>query len=98
MSTDGPLIEVRDLRYRYPGTDRDILRIPFLDVTGQGMIAITGPSGAGKSTLIELLAGTLRGEYEGSVEVLGLEWSHLRRDAERQRHLRRIGLIPQACN
>lgn len=96
MPADDPsTIRVRDLRYRYPGTDRDVLRIPFLDIRGRGMIAITGPSGAGKSTLIELLAGTLRGDYSGSVEVLGEEWSQLRRDADRQRHLRRIGLIPQ---
>lgn len=95
MVTVDPLVRVRDLRYRYPGADCDVLRIPFLDITGRGMIAITGPSGAGKSTLIELLAGTLRGDYQGTVEVLGQEWSQIRRDADRQRHLRRIGLIPQ---
>lgn len=90
-----PLVRIRDLRYRYPGADHDVLRIPFLDVNGAGLIAITGPSGAGKSTLIEILAGTLRGDYSGSVQVLGQEWSDLHRDAERQRHLRRIGFIPQ---
>lgn len=90
-----PLIRIRDLRYRYPGSGRDVLRIPFLDVSGRGLIAVTGPSGVGKSTLIELLAGTLNEPYEGSVEVLGVEWKQLTRDADRQRHLRKIGLIPQ---
>ena len=90
-----PVIMVRDLRFRYPGTSEDVLRVPFLDVPATGMTAITGPSGAGKSTLIELLAGTLREPYEGSVQVLGTEWRSLTRDADRQRQLRRIGLIPQ---
>jgi ABC-type lipoprotein export system ATPase subunit len=95
MSGTDPLIRIRDLRYRYPGADHDVLRIQVLDVHGTGLIAVTGPSGAGKSTLIEILAGTLRGTYSGSVQVLGREWSDLRRDADRQRHLRRIGFIPQ---
>jgi ABC-type bacteriocin/lantibiotic exporter with double-glycine peptidase domain len=67
------LIQVRGLRFQYPGADRDVLRIPALDVTTHGMTAITGPSGVGKSTLIELLAGTLRGPYDGSLVVLGKE-------------------------
>jgi ABC-type lipoprotein export system ATPase subunit len=37
----------------------------------------------------------LQSGYQGSVEVLGSEWRDLRRDAGRQRHLRRIGFIPQ---
>lgn len=89
------LVRIRDLRFAYRGATDDVLRIPFLDVTGRGLIAITGPSGVGKSTLIELLAGTLREPYGGSVMVLGQEWKDLRRDADRQRQLRRIGLIPQ---
>jgi ABC-type lipoprotein export system ATPase subunit len=44
---------------------------------------------------MELLAGTLREPYHGSLQVLGVELRELRRDAERQRHLRRVGLIPQ---
>ena len=89
------LLRIRDLRYRYPGSQEDILRIPSLDVSGRGLIALTGPSGAGKTTLVELLAGTLRESYDGHVQVLGREWKDLRKDADRQRHMRRIGLIPQ---
>jgi putative ABC transport system ATP-binding protein len=90
-----PFISVRDLRFRYPGTDHDVLSIPYLDVEKAGLVAVTGPSGAGKSTLVELMAGTLREPYEGSLRVLGQEWKELRRDRPRQIHLRRIGLIPQ---
>ena len=88
-------IRIRDLRFRYPGSAHEILRIPSLDIGGRGLIALTGPSGAGKSTLVELLAGTLREEYDGSVEVLGTELKSLTSDAARQRHIRRIGFIPQ---
>ena len=94
MAEVAPLVRIRDLAYSYP-RGPEILRIPALDVSGRGLIAITGPSGAGKSTFVELLAGTLQSGYEGSVEVLGSEWRDLRRDADRQRHLRRIGFIPQ---
>jgi len=68
MSAVAPLVRIRDLAYSYPGGP-EILRIPALDVSGRGLIAITGPSGAGKSTFAELLAGTLQSGYQGSVEV-----------------------------
>ena len=95
MHSDEPSVHIRDLRFRYPGSPRDTLQIPALDVSGRGLVALTGPSGAGKSTLIELLAGTLREPYMGSVRVLGIELRDLTRDADRQRHIRRVGLIPQ---
>ncbi|MDB5064353.1 MAG: putative ABC-type transport system, ATPase component [Chloroflexi bacterium] len=88
-------VRIRDLRYRYRGTDRDVLRMATLDVDGPGLLAVVGKTGAGKTTLMELLAGTLREPYHGSMQVLGVELRDLRRDADRQRHLRRVGLIPQ---
>jgi putative ABC transport system ATP-binding protein len=91
----GALVRIRNLRFRYPGAARDTLVIPALDIGGGGLTALTGPSGVGKSTLVELLAGTLREPYEGTIEVLGVEWKTLNRDADRQRQIRRIGLIPQ---
>ena len=90
-----PAVRVRDLRYRYRGGERDILRIGALDVDGPGLLAVTGPTGVGKTTLMELIAGTLREPYQGSIRVLGVELRDLRRDRDRQCHLRRIGLIPQ---
>lgn len=67
----------------------------MLEVPAKGLVAITGDSGAGKSTLVQLLAGTLREPYEGTLEVLGKEWRSLQRDVDRQRLLRRIGFVPQ---
>lgn len=95
ISATAPVVAIRDLRYRFPGSDQDVLRIPQLDIWSPGLTAITGPSGAGKSTLVEILAGTLREPFDGQVVVLGHDLARLERDADRQRHIRRIGLIPQ---
>jgi ABC-type lipoprotein export system ATPase subunit len=88
-------IHIFGLRYRYPGADHDVLQVASLDIDSPGLTAVTGPSGSGKSTLVELIAGTLREPYSGELDVLGVDIQTLRRDADRQRHLRRIGLIPQ---
>ena len=48
-------IEVRNLSFRYPGTDKPVLRdINFTVEPGQ-MIALVGRSGSGKSTLANLI-------------------------------------------
>ncbi len=95
MDEQPPCVLIRDLRFCYPNSPEDVLRIPSLSIHGRSVIALTGPSGAGKSTLVELLAGTLREPYQGSVQVLGTELKTLTRDGDRQRHVRRVGLIPQ---
>jgi len=49
-------IEFRDVSFRYPGTERDVLTgISFRVEPGQ-RIAVVGPTGSGKSTLVSLLA------------------------------------------
>ena len=57
-----PIVRVRDLRYRYPGTDQDVLRIPFLDVTGSGLIALTD-SETGQPLLIDTGDARVRERY-----------------------------------
>lgn len=51
-------LEVHDLTYRYPGTERGIKQA-CLRLTRGSLTVITGPIGAGKSTLLRTLLGLL---------------------------------------
>jgi energy-coupling factor transport system ATP-binding protein len=75
MSTSSDVvIRVRDLRFRYPSTERDALAGVDLDVRRGEFVGVTGPSGAGKSTLCLCLKGLVpAGTFSGSVTVAGVE-------------------------
>jgi ATP-binding cassette, subfamily B, multidrug efflux pump len=51
-------IEFRDVTFRYPGTDRDVLRGVSFRVPAGATVAVVGATGAGKSTLASLLVRT----------------------------------------
>jgi branched-chain amino acid transport system ATP-binding protein len=57
-STEGALLEVRDLSVRYGSIEA--LRGVSLSVMPGEFVAIIGPNGAGKSTLVNTVAGLLR--------------------------------------
>ena len=48
-------IEFRDVSFRYPGTQRDVLQHISFRVPAGATVALVGPTGAGKSTIIALL-------------------------------------------
>ncbi len=56
--TPGPLpVQLRDVRFRYPGAEHDALSPIDLDIDVGEHIAVTGANGSGKTTLMLLLAG-----------------------------------------
>lgn len=65
------LLELRDVRFRYPGAEDDVLRGVSLRIPFGSRLAVVGPSGAGKSTLIDILLG-LSEPTGGSMEIDGI--------------------------
>ena len=63
-------IELKDVSYRFPGTQHDVLRHINLQVAAGECIAIEGLSGCGRSTLLQVLAGILQPDH-GQVLVNG---------------------------
>ena len=83
-------IELRRVGFRYPGSERYVLRGLDLTVRPGERVAIVGRTGAGKSTLLALLA-RLYDPDEGAILVGGRdarEWTRA--------ELRRVfGIVPQ---
>jgi len=87
------MIEIRNLRFRYPvGGFR--LAVPEFCVDAGETVAIVGASGSGKSTLLSLVAGILQPDA-GHVAVDGVEVSALADGARRAFRLHRLGLVFQ---
>ena len=69
-------IEFRSVSFRYPGTERDVLRdISFLAKTGE-TVAVVGPTGSGKSTLVSLIPRVYN-PSEGEILLDGVPLSEL---------------------
>lgn len=52
-------IEVKDLSFRYPGTEKDILKNAEMVIPVGKSIGVVGPSGAGKTTTVDIILGLL---------------------------------------
>ncbi|WP_349827061.1 ABC transporter ATP-binding protein [Brevibacterium litoralis] len=70
-----PVIRVKDLSFRYPGTDRDTLRNVDLTIDRGDFVAVVGGNGSAKTTLCKTFNGLVphywNGDFAGSVHVDG---------------------------
>ena len=64
------IFEVENIRFRYPGGDRDVLNDVSFTIEEGEVWSILGPNGAGKSTLLDCMAA-LRTHTSGSIRLLG---------------------------
>ena len=69
-------LSVRNVTYRYPGTEQDALSDINLDIKPGEIIALVGPNGAGKTTLASLLVG-LRRPTSGVIAVDDINMAEL---------------------
>ena len=94
---NSPVINLRQLRFSWPGSPRPVLEIDELAVIRGQHLFIQGESGCGKTTLLNLLCGINQPD-SGELHVLGQSMagmSPLRRDRFRADHL---GVIFQQFN
>lgn len=64
------MIQVQDLRFRYPGTEEDTVRGIDFEMGKGEIFGFLGPSGAGKSTVQKILTKIYR-SFEGEVQFMG---------------------------
>ncbi|MGB2787587.1 MAG: ABC transporter ATP-binding protein, partial [Candidatus Saccharimonadaceae bacterium] len=65
------IIEVKNLSFRYPNSETDVLKNVSLTIGRNQHIAIVGENGAGKSTLIKLIMGLYQAQ-SGAVLIDGV--------------------------
>ena len=87
------MVSLSNVRMRYPGTKKDVLRDLDLTIKDGEFLFLVGPSGSGKSTIIKLLTGEVRATG-GKIKVNDFDLRTIKR-----RHLpqlrRTLGVIFQ---
>lgn len=84
-----PLLSLKQVRFRWPGSQQDTLNLPELQLQPREHAFLEGPSGSGKSTLLSLIGGILL-PHSGHIRILDQELVPLsasQRDAFRVAHL-----------
>lgn len=63
-------IQITNFSFKYPNTDRYIIKNLNLDIAPGEKIALVGNNGVGKSTLIKVIVGLYR-DFEGDIQIGG---------------------------
>ncbi|MFV0556141.1 MAG: energy-coupling factor ABC transporter ATP-binding protein [Lactovum sp.] len=89
------VIEVKSLKYRYPKTEKIVLKNLNFTIKKGEFIGIIGGNGAGKSSLLLALSGLIpqffKGTYAGQIKIAGLSLP----EAELSEIASSVGLIFQ---
>lgn len=91
---NGPMLQISDLSYRYPGARATSLTFPSFTLQQGKHAIILGPSGCGKSTLLHLLAAILAPQ-QGTLQVADTDITSLSPRAADSWRGRTIGFLPQ---
>jgi ATP-binding cassette, subfamily B, multidrug efflux pump len=83
-------LEFRSVGFRYPGTERDVLRDVSFRVPAGSVLAVVGGTGSGKSTLVNLLV-RLHDPTRGEILLDGVPIDRLPLESLRAA----IGIVPQ---
>jgi ATP-binding cassette subfamily B protein len=80
----GSGIALRDLTFKYPGTERLVLSSLDLTLPAGATVAVVGENGSGKTTLVKLLLGMYQ-PTSGTIEVDGVPLNSISHESWRQR-------------
>jgi len=83
------VIEIENLRFRYPAGERDVISGLSLQIRRGSLFGLLGPNGSGKTTLISILTGLLQSQY-GQIRI---DHKSLPQDLDDIQAL--ISLVPQ---
>ena len=97
MADHTPIVQLDDVRYRWPGRASFGLHVPSLTLARSETVLLLGESGAGKSTLLSLICGTIIAE-SGCVSVAGTSIAALSAGKRDRFRAEQIGLIFQQFN
>jgi putative ABC transport system ATP-binding protein len=92
-----PILQLKDVRYRWPGQASFGLHVPDLTLARSETVLLLGESGSGKSTLLSLICGTILAGV-GRVCVAGTDIAALSAGRRDRFRAEQIGLIFQQFN
>jgi len=97
VSDETPILELEDVRYRWPGRTSFGLSVPAFGLKSGETVLLLGESGSGKSTLLSLICGTVTAN-SGRVTVSGTDIASLSAGQRDRFRAEQIGLIFQQFN
>lgn len=97
MAAPGPILDIADVRFRWPGRTSFSLSVGALSLAAGETLLLLGESGSGKSTLLSLICGTII-PNAGRVAVAGTELTSLSGAARDRFRAEHVGVIFQQFN